>query len=311
MTQLIQFPQNCVKRLLIFLIIAFSCFSIFAAAPFPLHAAGVVSTCDETHLRAALAGGGTVSFGCSGVITLTQTIEIAPNLPVAIEGSGQAVTLSGNQETPVFYVPETAKLTLLNLTIADGVMVPLGGGILNRGAVTVTNSTFTNNWAYGGGAIANTGTLLVQNSTFALNTADGGGFNSSGGGGILNYQGVVTITNSTFTDNVCVDDIGGALYNVAGTVRVTNVTLAGNRATAGGSIANAGTLVVQNSLVTNSPAGGNCSGTLAAASTHNLSDDDTCGASFVQVDAATINLGALAQRWPNRYHRLERGQRRH
>jgi hypothetical protein len=225
---------------------------------------------------------------------LTQTIEITPNLAVAIDGSGQVVTLSGNQETTVFYVLETAKLTLLNLTIADGVTVPLGGGILNRGAVTVTNSTFTNHWAYGGGAIANTGTLLVQNSTFTHNVADGGGFYSSGGGGILNYQGVVTITNSTFTDNVCVDDIGGAINNVQGTVSVTNVTFADNSATAGGSIANADTLVTKNSLIAGSPVGGNCSGTLAASSTHNLSDDDTCGASFAQVDAAALNLGAPA-----------------
>lgn len=103
----------------------------------------------------------------------------------------------------------------------------------------------------------------IQNSTFAHNVADGGGFNSSGGGGILNYQGGVTITNSTFMDNVCVDDMGGAIYNAQGTVRMTNVTFADNRATAGGSIANADTLMIQNSLITDSPTGGNCSGMLA------------------------------------------------
>ncbi|MCB0108002.1 MAG: hypothetical protein KDE53_18900 [Caldilineaceae bacterium] len=31
----------------------------------------------------------------------------------------------------------------------------------------------------------------------------------------------------------------------------------------------------------------------ATASTHNLSDDDSCGASFAQVDAAALNLGPL------------------
>ena len=37
----------------------------------PAHAGGVVSVCDEAHLLAALAGGGTVTFTCSGTITLT------------------------------------------------------------------------------------------------------------------------------------------------------------------------------------------------------------------------------------------------
>ena len=43
-----------------------------ASAPSaPAHAGGVVSVCDEAHLLAALAGGGTVTFSCSGTITLT------------------------------------------------------------------------------------------------------------------------------------------------------------------------------------------------------------------------------------------------
>ena len=37
----------------------------------PAHAGGIVSVCDEAHLLAALAGGGTVTFSCSGTITLT------------------------------------------------------------------------------------------------------------------------------------------------------------------------------------------------------------------------------------------------
>jgi hypothetical protein len=36
------------------------------ACALPAQAGGVVSTCDETHLRSALSGGGTVTFACSG-----------------------------------------------------------------------------------------------------------------------------------------------------------------------------------------------------------------------------------------------------
>jgi hypothetical protein len=42
----------------------------------PAHAGGVVSVCDEAHLKSALSGGGTVTFTCSGTITLTSTMTI-------------------------------------------------------------------------------------------------------------------------------------------------------------------------------------------------------------------------------------------
>jgi pectate lyase len=41
-----------------------------------------------------LSGGGTVTFSCSGTITLTSTITIASD--TTIDGSGQAVTISGD-----------------------------------------------------------------------------------------------------------------------------------------------------------------------------------------------------------------------
>jgi hypothetical protein len=55
----------------------------------PAHAGGVVSVCDEAHLRTALTGGGTVTFSCVGYITLANT---------AIDGSGQTVTISGGND---------------------------------------------------------------------------------------------------------------------------------------------------------------------------------------------------------------------
>ncbi|HRW09673.1 MAG TPA: right-handed parallel beta-helix repeat-containing protein [Caldilineaceae bacterium] len=287
MTQSIQFQQTCVKRFPLFLIIAFSCFSIFAATPFPLHAAGVVTTCDESHLRAVLAGGGTVSFDCGGVITLTQPIDIAT--VTDIDGAGQQVTFSGGGQLPVFDVATGATLAVANLTIADG-FGATGGGITNRGVVTVTNSTLVGNGSYGGGAIANSGTLTVINSTFADNFTSVYQF---GGAGIGNYQGTVTVINSTFSANQS-DGPGGGINNDQGAVALTNCTFFGNRATEGGGIYTVnGTLIVSNTVIAGTLAGGNCAGLIAAASTHNLSDDDTCGASFVQVDAATLNLGTL------------------
>ena len=84
----------------------------------PAHAGGVVSVCDEAHLLAALAGGGTVTFSCSGTITLTAEITIAAD--TTIDGSGQTVTISGNNAVRVFTVNSGVTLNLNGLTVANG-----------------------------------------------------------------------------------------------------------------------------------------------------------------------------------------------
>ena len=58
---------------------------VLALPASPAQAGGVVSVCDETHLLAALTGGGTVTFACSGTITLTSTIIISAD--TSIDGS--------------------------------------------------------------------------------------------------------------------------------------------------------------------------------------------------------------------------------
>ena len=62
----------------------------------PVHAGGIVSVCNEAHLKAALAGGGTVTFSCSGTIILTAEIVIVAD--TTIDGSGQSVAVSGTMQ---------------------------------------------------------------------------------------------------------------------------------------------------------------------------------------------------------------------
>ena len=68
-----------------------------ATAPTPAHAGGIVSVCDEAHLLAALADGGTVTFSCSGTITLTATIRSRLTRPSTAAGrpSPSAATMYG------------------------------------------------------------------------------------------------------------------------------------------------------------------------------------------------------------------------
>ena len=118
----------------------------------PAHAGGVVSVCDEAHLLAALAGGGTVTFTCSGTITSASYITIAAD--TTIDGSGQSVTISGNNAVRVFRVNPGVTLNLNELTVANGSSSD-GGGIHNDdgSSLTVSNSTFSGNSTRVGGGI--------------------------------------------------------------------------------------------------------------------------------------------------------------
>src|SRR6266550_2957128 len=81
-------------------------------------AKGTVTTCDQSALETALAGGGNVTFGCSGVILLTSTISITTD--TVLDGTGQSVTISGNDSVRLFNVGNNVSFTLINLTLAHG-----------------------------------------------------------------------------------------------------------------------------------------------------------------------------------------------
>src|SRR5262249_60219394 len=87
--------------------------------------------------------------------------------------------VSGNHASRVFNIAATFTVDISGLTIADGsVGIAFGGGILNAGTLTVTDSTLSGN-SVGvggqGGGIFNEGTLTVTSPTLTGNTASGGG----------------------------------------------------------------------------------------------------------------------------------------
>ncbi len=214
----------------------------------PTSAGGVVTICDEAHLLAALAGGGTVTFTCSG--TITQSAEITVAADTTIDGSGQTVTLSGNNAVRVFVVNPGIALNLNSLTIADGLVSGAsgeGGGINNYGILNVSNSTLSaNNAAYGGG-IYNNGTLTVSNGNFAGNNA--------GYGGGINNHGTLTVNNSSFSSNGASSG-GGGIHNYSGTLTVSNSALTANSAGKGGGIHSFAPISVSNSRFSANTAAG-------------------------------------------------------
>src|ERR1035437_9183696 len=81
-------------------------------------AGGTVTSCDEASLRAALAGGGTVTFACNGTITLANTLVITNN--TVLDASGHSMTLSGGNAVRLFYVEPGVTFCATNLTLANG-----------------------------------------------------------------------------------------------------------------------------------------------------------------------------------------------
>ena len=211
-----------------------------------------------------------------------QTITVASSLPhirdiagLTIDGEDADITISGNDAMALFEVRgdlvSSAKLTLSNLTVANSST----SGIVNQGTLTVSNSTLSGNSAeYRGGGIYNTGAATVINSTLSGNSA---GFV---GGGIYS-TGTLEVRDSTLSGNSAVD-MGGGIHNHGGTLTVSNSTLSDNSTlvvslAAGNGIYNGGAATLKNTIVANSPSGGNCSGDIVTDGGYNLDSGTTCG----------------------------------
>ncbi len=210
----------------------------------PAQAGGVVTVCDEAHLRAALAGGGTVTFTCSGTITLTAEIVIAAD--TRIDGSGQEVTISGNNAVRVFRVNSGVEFNLDSLTIANGYIGSgSGGGIASSASImTIRNCNFSGNDH--GSIYSEQGTLTIDSSTFSNNRTTGGY-----AGAIYNNAGTASVSNSTFSGNSATW-VGGAIHNaLSSTMTVSNSTFSGDSANYGGGINNNGILTVSNCTFSN------------------------------------------------------------
>jgi hypothetical protein len=209
----------------------------------------VISTCLNPQ---STVGTYTVALGQD--LDLSASTAILNNnragIALVIEGNNFIVSGQNISGTRPFNIAADTHVTLQNITITEGnAGTEWGGGILNNGTLTLTNSTLSNNLAgYGGSGIVNysAGTLTVIDSTISNNA------NSGFGGGIYNYLGAVTLSNTQLINNSALYVGGGIINN--GTLTLTNSTLSGNSAFSSGGINNSGTLTMINSTLSGSSA---------------------------------------------------------
>ncbi|GGT37901.1 hypothetical protein GCM10010226_12900 [Streptomyces phaeofaciens] len=185
-----------------------------------------------THGSAAASGGGVNNEGTLTVSRSTVRDNTAPS------GAGGGIHNLGT-------------LTVLGSVVRDNYSLGAGGGINNNGFLTVRGSTVFGNSGDNGGGVFNYlagQTVALINSAVHHNTA-----RVSDGGGILNYQGEMTVSGSTVYSNT--STIGGGIWN-GGTLTVTRSTVLRNTATggpgSGGGIYKAdGTVALARSVVLN------------------------------------------------------------
>ena len=187
----------------------------------------------------------------NGTYKTNDPIIFNNSVTIIIEGNGQ--TIDGNKQQ--VFIVQKGEVAIHDITIKNAASKD-GAAIYNRGLLTITQSTFTNNTADNktgcGGAIYNRGLLEVKKSTFADNRAVSGGAIHNGN------DGRVIITTCTFTNNTgnynsngC---SGGAIANHNGYVEVTDSTLTNNGAFAGGAIDSYDELKIKRSTFTNNNA---------------------------------------------------------
>jgi hypothetical protein len=233
--------------------------------------------------------GHAISLAVSGdsiiVAAATYTENLTIGKSLTIVGSGAATTIiDGSSAGRVIAInASSASIAISGFTIRNGRSF-FGGGIFNAGRLTVSNTTVSGNIGRGGGSagmgagIGNAGTVTITRSTISGNTVSGP-FGAGFGGGLGN-TGTAIVTNSTLSGNTATGS-GGGIFN-EGNLKFSNGTISGNKAGlsgagVGGGILNSSgfTATLQNSIVANSPSGGNCSGTITSKG-YNLSNDGSC-----------------------------------
>ncbi len=172
---------------------------------------------------------------------------------ITIAGNGAKITRKSSAPPfrilAVGYDPSSliyGDLTLDKVTISNGSSAANGGGIFNKGTLTLTNkSTISGNKSdANGGGIYNYGTADITGSTITTNRADNGG-------GVFN-EGSLTISNSTISKNTG-SNSGGGLFNDYDAT-ISNTTVTGNVAYMGGGILNNATLTLSGATLSKNTA---------------------------------------------------------
>ena len=226
-----------------------------------------------------------------GRYVLTSEAEIQLEDDTLIGSNARTTVIEGDGQRVVEVVSGTNLIT--GVTITAGAASDDGGGILVLlgATLTLTDSTVFDNTAQSGGGISNRGTLTVLRSTVAANDATHSSVTPQGGG--IYSEGTTTLVNSTVSGNLAADteastEEGGGIYVDGGTLSAESTTIAENQAADGSSIhRDDGTMTLNRSIVMGGSLQPCEGGPFPGAS--NVVNHASCGTPAVE---------PLSRRWP-------------
>jgi hypothetical protein len=228
-----------------------------------------------------------------GIIVSSGTVEIHDS-DVVGNNAGRAGGGMSYHGDGILSVGEA--VTLTRSQVSHNTAQGSGGGIENRGDGTfsITRSLVSSNAGATGGGVSHDGdaALTIDRSAVTANRAD------SGAGLFTDGDGAVSVDNTTVSGNTAGSFGGGLLLSARATL--THTTFADNAAAQGGAISNGGgdlvgdgLVFLRNTIVANSPVGGNCAGVVTSEG-GNLDSEDSCGLQpDVDIVRADPRLGSL------------------
>jgi hypothetical protein len=188
------------------------------------------------------------------VYQITTPATAATALP-AVTGNvtlvgGPGTTIRRDPVAPTLFrildVAASGTLRVAGISITNGNIAGLGGGIQNAGTLVVLRSTLSGNRAGNGGGVANSagGTATISRSRFSGNATTG-----VGGGAIINFA-TATIFGSVLAVNTAPINGGAVNTQPGGTTRLIQTTLDRNTSGGvGGGLSNLGTTNLERTLV--------------------------------------------------------------
>jgi hypothetical protein len=251
-------------------------------------------------------------------------LDITANVTISGEGVTSFIIDGGGLDRVLHICPGGGcgnSVVLTEVTIRNGYLggMSYGGGIYNEdGALTVQNSTISNNRASEGGGIRNAGgKVTLLGSTVSDNTAElGGGISSDGmvivmgstiggvGAGNESYMdcggihnaGTAAVDGSSVSGNSS-DNWGGGICNLGGTLTILNGSIVSGNDTAvggGGIYSDGGEVTVDGSTVSDNTAmgsGGDGGGIYNEAGTLTVQNGSTIGGPGAGNEAIDIGGG--------------------
>ncbi|HEY1268343.1 MAG TPA: right-handed parallel beta-helix repeat-containing protein [Candidatus Binatia bacterium] len=188
----------------------------------------IVLPAGTTH---ALTSGPFAYNGLAGLPTITSEITISGN-------QSEITRVAGSPAFRIISVSPAGILNAQDLTVSGG-SEKFGGGIFNKGTLSLSASVITGHQGMAGGGIYNGGVTILDRvilySNLAAQTLYGHG------GAIDNNRGTLVINNTTISNNTAGGTdvnraFGGGINSRSGYLSFTNSTIAGNTAFAGKTI---------------------------------------------------------------------------